>query len=357
MKQLLFTAVLGVGLVNSTMAATHIVYGDDNRMEPYEAPAAIQLLGKSTAVMVPTNKLVNFNNFYMLPPSTLKEDINLCDGEKFENQLSAGLCSGFLVGPDLLVTAGHCVTSRFDCEKNSWVFDYEVKESTKRADVVTNGTNVFRCKRVIDAKLITTKTEKIDYALIQLDRVVEGREPLKYRAEEKIADGQDVFVIGYPSGLPQKYAPDAQLVDNSDEHFFKANLDTFGGNSGSAVFNSETMEVEGILVRGAKDYVTDAAKKCRTVNTVDHAITDLSKFGESVSRITDIPALKYRAALMQAAQDGNLELIKELAEKNVDLLIADNDNNSALQYAVMNGHKDVVDYIITKSLEEVKDKK
>ena len=36
--------------------------------------------------------------------------------------------------------------------------------------------------------------------------------------------------------------------------YFVSNLDTYGGNSGSAVFNSATNEVVGILVRGDADF-------------------------------------------------------------------------------------------------------
>ena len=36
---------------------------------------------------------------------------------------------------------------------------------------------------------------------------------------------------------------------------FMTNLDTFGGNSGSPVYNAKTHKVEGILVRGERDYV------------------------------------------------------------------------------------------------------
>lgn len=382
-------------MATTVFAKTNIVYGDDNRLEAHESPDFIQELGNSTAVMIPTSKLVPVMGYFMLPPSTLKEDMNLCPGERFENQLSAGLCSGFLVGPDLLVTAGHCVTSEFDCAKYSWVFDYKVKKETNRADVLSSRDNVYKCKRVIDAKLEVTATGKVDYALIQLDRVAAGRKPLKYRSEGKIADDAEVFVIGYPSGLPQKYAPDAQLVQNSDEHFFQANLDTFGGNSGSSVFNTVTNEVEGILVRGAKDYETvqiqvevpnDTTKEdgpavvqveevvgeptveqevvpakkyvtrtCRRVHTTAHEITDLGKYGESVSRITDIPALKYRDLLMLAAKEGDLAKIKELVEKKVDLLITDNDNNTALAYATMGGHSEVVDYIVKQTTKPAAD--
>ncbi|MEK7233144.1 MAG: S46 family peptidase [Elusimicrobiota bacterium] len=41
----------------------------------------------------------------------------------------------------------------------------------------------------------------------------------------------------------------AEDVHSSNPGFFVANLDTYGGNSGSAVFNVETNLVEGILLR------------------------------------------------------------------------------------------------------------
>lgn len=46
--------------------------------------------------------------------------------------------------------------------------------------------------------------------------------------------------------------------------FFVANLDSFGGNSGSAVFNVTTEEVEGILVRGEADYKKKPGSSCGT---------------------------------------------------------------------------------------------
>jgi hypothetical protein len=38
-----------------------------------------------------------------------------------------------------------------------------------------------------------------------------------------------------------------------------ANLDTYGGNSGSPVFNATNHQVEGILVRGENDFVTNGS--------------------------------------------------------------------------------------------------
>ena len=46
--------------------------------------------------------------------------------------------------------------------------------------------------------------------------------------------------------------------------YFVANTDTFGGNSGSGVFDLSTLQQVGILVRGETDYV--ASGSCNIVN-------------------------------------------------------------------------------------------
>ncbi|OQB98875.1 MAG: hypothetical protein BWX80_03903 [Candidatus Hydrogenedentes bacterium ADurb.Bin101] len=64
-------------------------------------------------------------------------------------------------------------------------------------------------------------------------------------------------VIGHPSGLPKKIAfgSETRVRKNDAQGFFYANLDSYGGNSGSPVFNAEDGFVEGILVRGNTDFV------------------------------------------------------------------------------------------------------
>ena len=74
------------------------------------------------------------------------------------------------------------------------------------------------------------------------------------------------------------------MTINTNPLLFEANLDTYGDNSGSAVFNRTTREVEGILVRGNNDYVADTTNSCWRSNTVadNTANTD----GEDVTRTT-----------------------------------------------------------------------
>jgi hypothetical protein len=111
---------------------------------------------------------------------------------------------------------------------------------------------VYEGEALIGRKLTATRT---DWALIRLTRAVVGRSPVAFRTAGKIAAAQKLFVIGHPCGLPQKYAPGASVRDNTPSAFFVANLDTYGGNSGSPVFNATNNQVEGILVRGENDFV------------------------------------------------------------------------------------------------------
>jgi V8-like Glu-specific endopeptidase len=150
--------------------------------------------------------------------------------------------------------------------------------------------NLYKCKKVVFATLGGDE----DYAIIQLDRKVVGRKPLKLRKSGVIKTSQSLFVMGHPSGLPQKYADGAKVFDHKGA-FFSTNLDTFGGNSGSPVFNAENYEVEGILVRGNTDYVvrTHNGERCRRVNICDSKRENCKEWnnnidGEQVSVIERI---------------------------------------------------------------------
>jgi hypothetical protein len=93
--------------------------------------------------------------------------------------------------------------------------------------------------------------------LVRLDRTVVGRKPLRFRKVSKARTGRSLYVVGHPCGLPQKYAPGAAIRHNSPKNYFVANLDTYGGNSGSPVFDARTHRVEGVLVRGETDFISN----------------------------------------------------------------------------------------------------
>ena len=258
-----------------------IVYGEDNRVDFYASQNSLHReLALSTAAMIDTSLLLPKKESFEIAGQSLRAR-GVCADERFSEQMTAANCSGFLVGEDLLVTAGHCIQDKNDCAKYSWVFDYHLKFEGDKANAVPKS-SVYSCKKIIERKL-STFLGKNDYALIQLDRMADRR-PLDYRRQGKVAKDTELFVIGHPTGLPTKIADNAK-VRETNRTYFVADLDTFGGNSGSAVFDEKGV-VQGILVRGDTDYIN--SNGCRRVYQVDQN----GGRGEEVTHITNIKALK-----------------------------------------------------------------
>jgi V8-like Glu-specific endopeptidase len=270
---LTITSLSSFAGIDSTTQAD-VVYGQDGRKDLYEVTdPTILKLAASTASMVPNQRLASSatsNTYSISNVQTLEESDNVCPTEKFSEQPSAAICSGFLIGLDTIVTAGHCmdpVQLPGACPNFSWVFDLKMQNANTINLNNISKNNVYRCKQVIAQKL----SMDVDYAVIKLDRPVVGRTPLKIRKSGAITNNQRLLVIGNPSGLPTKVT-DGNVIRIDNPNYFGTNLDTFHGNSGSAVINATTGEVEGILVRGKTDYVPSIPSNpmsCLVVNKCD----------------------------------------------------------------------------------------
>ena len=273
----------------SLLAETHrpgVIYGIDNRSDVFESSDSLMKeLSHSTAAQIMNDNLEQKGNTFTIKAHTLAEE-GICKSERFSSQLAAANCSGFLVGPDVLVTAGHCITSLSECQNHSWVFDYANTTEVKASFQFTKD-QVFRCTKVI-AREKNEKT-KSDYAVVKLDRVVPNRTPLKFRKTGKPADDTVFTVLGHPTGLPLKITSDAVMRDNSNPYFFVANADTYGGNSGSAVVDSKSGLVEGILVRGDTDYEPSTTEDNCQISVIR---PENGGRGEDSTRITNIKALR-----------------------------------------------------------------
>lgn len=278
-------SVLSLTLVGQTFAIDKVVYGPDDRLDLFEVSNQLHLeLAKSTAAMIEQDKLSLEDGQYNISGISLKSR-GICESERFADQLTTANCSGFLVTKDLLVTAGHCVRSARDCQANAWVFDYK-QDGPDQVENKVPKESVYKCVEIVQ-QVLETYDSGNDFALIRLDREVKDREPLKVRTEGKVEVKAPLVVIGHPTGLPTKVADNAWVRSNDELYFFVANLDTFGGNSGSAVFDSVSGLVEGILVRGETDYEYDFSRGCRKPKQCD----DEGCRGEDVTRITNVTKL------------------------------------------------------------------
>ncbi|MBA4535212.1 trypsin-like serine peptidase [Brevibacillus halotolerans] len=228
------------------------IYGTDDRVDVFQLPQGPNLddVDSVVALFKSANVIDNGNGTSTLQTQNFGAAHNLCAGERFRDQPTGAFCSGFLVSPDVIATAGHCVNAD-NVANVRFVFGFRMRNETT-AETVINNTEIYRGVDVIARQQVGNGP---DWALVRIDRPVTNHRIARIRRAGKIDDNQAVHVIGHPSGLPTKFAGGAAVRNNEPNAFFVANLDTFGGNSGSPVFNSNTHEVEGILVRGETDFV------------------------------------------------------------------------------------------------------
>ncbi len=265
------------------------IYGDDDRLyiEEYNS-LKVQELSKSVGAIIHKNRFEKEGKYTKIWGERLYESHYVCEDERFSKDFTTVKCTGFLVGADLFLTAGHCIKGPTDCENKRIAFEFKksILEEIDNEYVNFPSSNIYQCEEIIHREY-DYETQN-DYALIRLNRVVPDRAPLKFRKEEKINNNQNLFVIGHPSGLAQMISV-GKVLDNKNPYFFKSNLDTFSGNSGGPVFNAQTLEVEGILVRGEQDYVMDEDIDCDRPRKCNEDGSDC--MGEEVVRITNIPEL------------------------------------------------------------------
>lgn len=364
------TSMIAVSLFSLPVLATNpVIYGEDNRQEVYEANPFHQKLAASAITMIAKDKMSRSPEkpgFVQLEQITLRswlesqfeeeksrklsksaqeavdQKVSFCATERFTEQPNPGMCSGFLVAPDLIVTAGHCVAIENMCETFDWVFDFRVDSVTKTAGVDVKEENVYSCKKVISAVLANGLG--LDYALIQLDRKVKDREPLELRTSGKVESNANLVVIGNPSGLPLKVASGATVRNTSHPFYFSANLDTFQGNSGSAVINEVTGKVEGILVRGEEDFEANMGLMCIEAKRCD----DSGCRGEDVSRMTSIPEYAVKDALFRIAEKGDVKELENLTRTSFWVDINGKDGMTALMVASEWNRTEFVKALIAK---------
>ena len=265
----------------SSVHSPNVVYGDDNRHDVYDvADKRYAEWASSTVGLFNRNDVQSSaaSDVFDLVTHSYSEQYNLCAEERFFEQSTGAFCSGSLVAPDTIMTAGHCITSPGECANTVFVFGFAV---TQKGQLPTTASkdNVYGCKQIISRKQIG---KGADYAIIKLDRPVVGHTPLPVNQTGLIGNATPLLVIGHPAGLPTKVADGAAVRDASPVGYFTANLDTYGGNSGSAVFNTRTGLIEGILVRGERDYISRG--NCMVTNVCE---SDSCR-GEDVTKVAEV---------------------------------------------------------------------
>ncbi len=267
-----------------------VVYGTDNRTDVYaHADVTLRTRAQQSTVALMKPAMLNTSNpnSVTFNAYTLGQLENLCGTERFRSDPDAAYCSGTLIDDGLVLTAGHCFDESKDltCANTRFVFNYYRTSATGLQTVTT--ADIFSCQSIVVRENRTVGGMTLDYAIVQLDRAATPRfTPAPIRAgNDAMASNQPVAVIGSGSGIPFKIDSGGSVrnarANVSTLDYFVATTDTFGGNSGSGVYEMNGYTVAGILVRGETDYVLDTGASCNKVNVC----AETACSGESISYV------------------------------------------------------------------------
>lgn len=223
------------------------IYGPDTRIDFHELSdhAIIQNSQSVCAIINTRNTTDNGNGTTTLHGTRFQDFANLCDTEKFLNQPVVSTGTGFLVDPSIIVTAAHCIDEN-NIDQYQFIFGFETLSDGSTRTIIENS-QIYSAIRILGRRY--EDSTEIDWAVLQLNRPVLNLPPLNCDFTNSSTVGDQVYCVGHPTGLPKKIAQDG-IIGSDQKHFYTANIDTYAGNSGSPVFNSNTNQVIGILVRG-----------------------------------------------------------------------------------------------------------
>ncbi|MDB5694349.1 MAG: von willebrand factor type, partial [Alphaproteobacteria bacterium] len=175
------------------------------------------------------------------------------DKSEFQNpQIDVlSTCSVTLIGPDLVITAGHCMAEPDEhARSSSVIFNYQTDKNGNRPG--TYAPRFFKVKKVV-AQHWTPNSDQIDYCLFQLD-VPPGLPPIQMRHDVPGA-GEQVFGLHHPNGAVKKLSiPHGQgfaTVVSSDANNVRVphSFSVSGGSSGSGLFDAAG-RIVGVLADG-----------------------------------------------------------------------------------------------------------
>ncbi len=248
-----YSALLVGALLSSailTPRANAAIYGKDSRQEAIVGETVTEQAFRATAVLLPRrsfNRTSQEGNYLSLDAYSIDKRHRLCEADTFGSQPAPGFCTAFLVAPDIMVTAGHCINSLSMCQNTAILFDFGVDKEGK-APTEFKDDQVYLCEEVIAHR--SDASTGVDVAVIRLDRPTTNREPFSVHSIRTAEKGESVHALSYPYGGPAKVINDS-VVRNAavDQSFFVTNIDGFAGNSGSPVFSADHALL-GFIVRG-----------------------------------------------------------------------------------------------------------
>ena len=121
------------------------IYGEDSRIEYYQASRTWRDRADQQSVqLVEGSELFPVDDFGYVLGNRGQYDV--CQGVRFEGQPVNGFCSGTLIDDDLILTAGHCISS---CDEDTKFIFGRHFEQPGFVEPVIPHENVYSCDDVL----------------------------------------------------------------------------------------------------------------------------------------------------------------------------------------------------------------
>ena len=180
--------------------------------------------------------------------------VGLYDGNDLRGPLPTSFsdCTGFLVSPDILVTARHCVQNQVHCDQYQWVFGTQSYYTFNDEKLRFMVSEKRKCQKIL------AEDKFQDYSFIKLNKPV-AIEPISI--PKRIHVPEAIYMLGSTLGSPLISSGRGRIFKHNHQ-FYWAAIDSFKGGSGSPVFSDHSGELIGMMIAGSQDLEFNEQRQC-----------------------------------------------------------------------------------------------
>jgi V8-like Glu-specific endopeptidase len=149
-----------------------------------------------------------------------------------------GVGTGWMIGPNLLVTNYHVLNARVEHEPPASKTDFDLQAAATEADFDYH--DATEAVVTVPVRSLEVADAQLDYALLRLDEAANNRPPLRLRANpltrhQGNALQERVNVLQHPDGDPMRLGFRNNFVVTGSNERLSYLTDTAGGSSGSPI--------------------------------------------------------------------------------------------------------------------------
>ncbi|HYO93126.1 MAG TPA: FG-GAP-like repeat-containing protein [Polyangiaceae bacterium] len=248
--------------MEETAEVTDEVIWNNSLLEYYQLTTSQKALSNASAAIVFKSDVQNCNTSFC----TLRTvSGRMCSGQRFASQAAfPSGCTGFMVGPRQIATAGHCfdATALGSCSAASVVFRWRKDSSGTNPNPNILLEHIYNCASIVR----DGRPEGEDWIVFEVDRNITSststpRAPLPL-AKGPTTIGALVNVASHFAGLATKWNTDViSDLPSAASPLIRAKVDLTGGSSGAPWIDA-TNSVMGVFSRGPSEAAEPPANAC-----------------------------------------------------------------------------------------------